>query len=164
MMLLFTSPAGRHRSVIQFHTDRSCRCQTGDGYHQDQSPDRTCHIFLLHAGSLGAETLVAGLYACSQVQLFTHPFSSVLRRKRMEGKRCVRSATVLRGDPGSSRTLDPPCAQTLELRSQARPEDEYPLRHYPSVAVPTPWQQIRTDSNWHRRATQKSLGCNTAWL
>ena len=81
IMLLFTVPARWHRSGIQLYADRSRCCQTTDGYHQDQSPDRTCHIFLLHAGSLGAETRVAGLYPCSQVQSDLGQFSSVLRRK-----------------------------------------------------------------------------------
>jgi hypothetical protein len=49
LKLLFTAidPAHGNWTVVQRSADRGCHCQTSasHGYHQDQSPDRTCHVF-----------------------------------------------------------------------------------------------------------------------
>jgi hypothetical protein len=56
ILLVAINSAYGHRSVVQLCADRSGHRHTGasHGYHQDQSPDRTCHGFLLTCGSPGS--------------------------------------------------------------------------------------------------------------
>src|SRR5438034_3249478 len=65
VLLIAIDSAEGHDSLMHFCGDWSGHCQasTSDGYHQDQSPDRTFHTLSPYiAGPLGAETLSGSNY------------------------------------------------------------------------------------------------------
>jgi hypothetical protein len=73
VLLIAIDSAKGHDPLVHLCGDWSGHCQasTSDGYHQDQSPDRTFHTLSPYiAGPLGAETLSGSNYISTVKPVF----------------------------------------------------------------------------------------------